>query len=106
MIVALVLIGPDLGLSANITSDFIALFPYLFGVILGFGITVYTRGLYALPSFFFVGVMLSLMTGEMWDMGMINAAMFSGLSLEDFQMWLIVLSVLFGGVVTGLSWRG
>jgi len=105
MIVALMIFDTQLGLPADIEMDFIQLFPGLLGIVIGLGLTTYTRGLFALPALFLVGVAFAHLSSTMWDMGLINTLMLTGLTIGELQIWIIIISTLLGGIITALTWR-
>jgi len=100
---ALYYAGDVIGLETTSHTDFLQIVPGLF--IFAVGILVVGRmgGLFALPGFTVVGIGIAVLCEEMYDLGILNDQMMSNLTIGEFQILVIAVSFLIGGVVTGVT---
>ncbi len=103
--IALFYVGEDIGLSPGSYTDFLQILPGLFLFAVGALIIGRMGGLFALPGFTVVGMGIAVLTEEMYDLGIVNDAMISNLTLSEFQMLVIAISFLIGAVVAGATSR-
>ena len=92
-------------MEADSYTDFLLILPGLFLFAVGILIISRMRGLFALPGFTVVGIGLAVLSEEMYDIGIINNAMISNLTIGEFQLLVIAVSFLVGAVVTGITAR-
>lgn len=102
---ALFYFGDELGFDTDIDVDFLQVLPGLVGVVIGLALFALTRGTYAFPSLMLVGFALAFLFGTLDDMGMITTELKVGLTIEQIQLWIIVLFGLTGGVVNAMVLR-
>jgi len=103
---ALYYAGDVVGLEADVFTDFLLIAPglVLFGV--GVLILVGTRkGIFALPGFTVLGIGLAVLSEEMYDLGILNDAMVSYLTIGEFQLLVIGVSFMIGAIAAGISAR-
>lgn len=103
---ALFFFGEDLGFDADMDTDFLLVLPGLAGIVIGLGLFALTRGTFAFPSLMIVGFGLAYLFGTLDNMGMITDLMKTGLTIEQIQLWIIVLFGLTGGVVNAIALSG
>ena len=103
---ALYYAGDVVGLEADVFTDFLLIAPglVLFGV--GVLILVGTRkGIFALPGFTVLGIGLAVLSEEMYELGILNDAMISYLTIGEFQLLVIGVSFMIGAIAAGISAR-
>jgi len=103
IVMAFLYLGVDLGFNAMATSDFLNVLPYLFFFILGLYIIITIGGMYMLPAFGILGFGLAGLLREMWVLGMVTPEMMTGLTIEEIMFWTVLISLIFGGVLTAIT---
>lgn len=99
---ALFYFAEDLGFDTDIDTDFLRLLPGLAAFVVGMAIFAITKGVLAFPSLMVVGFGLAWLFGVMNDMGMITVQLKTGLTIEQIQLWTIVIFSLVGGLVNAI----
>ena len=97
--------GDNIGLEATSFTDFLLVMPGLFLFAVGALIIGRMRGLFALPGFTVVGIGIAVLSEQMYDLGILNDAMISNLTIGEFQILVIAVAFLIGAVVTGVTAR-
>ena len=99
MVMFLMVSKDTLRLPPTIDEDFIRLLPGIVVVVLGLYLTATTRNYFSIASMFAVGIALAFLVGEMDDLGMVTVDMLNGLTVDQLQLWIVVVSTILGGVV-------
>ena len=102
LIAFLVYGGDSLGLETDVETDLIALLPGIGIFVVGMFL-VPQGGLFALPGLGAMGVGLAFLLEEMYNLELISTEMLQGLTIGEVQLWCIVLSLLIGAVVSGVT---
>ena len=100
---ALVVGGEELGISTDMTNEFIQTIPGLFVFVVGVMIITQVEGVFLLPGVIVVGLGIAVLMGTMDDMGYITTQMKSGLTIEQIQIWTMVIATIAGGLASALT---
>jgi len=103
---ALFYLDTELGLPATADTDFLSIMPGLICFAVGGLVVGKMGGLFALPAFSLIGIGLAILFESMYDLGIVNDAMISNLTISQFQILVIAIAFLVGAVVSGVSARG
>lgn len=103
MVMAFMYLGTDFGFNATSTADYLGVLPYLFFIIIGLYIIVSIGGIYMIPAFGILGFGVAGLIREMWLLGMVTVQMMSGLTIDDIMFWTVLISLVFGGLITALT---
>lgn len=93
----------ELGLPDTADTDFLLIMPGLICFAIGALLVGKLGGLFALPAFSLIGVGLAILFESMYDLGIVNDAMISNLTISQFQILVIAIAFLVGAVVSGVS---
>jgi hypothetical protein len=103
MVMAFLYLGVGFGFNVSSTADYLAVLPYLFFFIIGLYIIVSIGGIYLLPAFGILGFGVAGLLREMWVRGFITPEMMTGLSIDQIQLWTVIIALIFGGILTALT---
>jgi len=92
-------IGDDVGLGESATTDYIQFVPGLFVTIIGIGVTWGVRGTINLASMAITGIGFAILLGDMESAGYITSELLAGLTIDQLQIWTIVIASLAGGII-------
>ncbi len=95
----------DLGFDADMDTDFLQVLPGLAAFVIGMTLFAITRGMFAFPAFMVVGMGLAHLFGTLDTMGMITSQMKTGLTIEQIQLWIVVIFSLVGGIANAIAYR-
>jgi len=105
MIVALVLVKDELGFDTSIDINFTQIMPPLSGIAIGLILVAYTRGVFGLPGLFMVGLCLVYLCNILDDMGMLTTQMLSGLTVPQFNVWVLLICTIAGSILSAVTIR-
>jgi len=98
--------GTDLGFGATIGTDFITILPGIFCFVVGLLILGTMRAsIFSFPAIALIGVGFAFLISELYTLGMITDIMLEGLTIQQLQLWCLVIACLVGALVAGLSRR-
>ena len=100
---ALFYFGDQLGFATNIETEFVQVLPGLFIFIVGMLIVATVKGVFTLPGMMIVGVGVAYLFGTLDTMGYITAQMLTGLTIAQLQLWIIIISTLFGAIAAAYT---
>lgn len=99
---ALFYFADNLGFDSDIDEDFLLVLPGLGAIVIGLALFAITRGMFAFPSLIVVGFGMAHLFGTLDTMGMLTTELKAGLTIEQIQLWIIVISALVGGIVNAI----
>jgi hypothetical protein len=94
-----------LGLAADIDVSFAVLLPGLAIVGVGCVMVAITPGVFKFPSFFMIGLGVAVLLGEMNSLSLLTPTMLEGLTVAQLQVWVIVVSLIFGALAAFVTTR-
>ena len=100
---ALFYFGDQLGFATNIETEFVQVLPGLFIFIVGMLIVATVKGVFTLPGMMIVGVGVAYLFGTLDTMGYITSQMLTGLTIAQLQLWIIIISTLFGAIAAAYT---
>jgi hypothetical protein len=90
--------GNGLGLDADVGAGLLLVLPGLLIVVIGVLFTVGMSGQFSVIGYGALGVGLAILLQEMYDGGIIVDAMLGGASIAQYEMIIVILGVVLGGV--------
>ena len=98
------LYGGSVGFTAEVQNDLILLIPGLLFFMIGVIVTVVAaRGIWAVPMMLVTGIGMAMTVGTLDSLGLITVQMYSGLTLPQTQVWVILLFGLLGAVLAAVT---
>ena len=99
---ALFYLGEGLGFDSNLDTDFMQVIPGLAIFVIGIAILFISKGILSFPCLMFIGVGVAYTFGTLDTMGMITTQMKSGLTIDQIQLWIIVIFGFLGGILNAI----
>lgn len=103
--IAMFYFAEDLGFDADMDTDFLLLLPGLAAFVIGIALLTVTKGTFAFPAMMVIGLGLAYLFGTLDTMDMLTTELKAGLTIEQIQLWIIVIFSLVGGIVNAVSLR-
>ena len=100
---AFMYLGINLGFNVSSVSDYFGILPFLFLFIVGLFVIVNITGYFMLPAMGLIGFSVAGMLNEMFNLGMVPPELLTGLTIDQAMFWVVVISLLFGGILVVLT---
>ena len=88
-----------INMSSGAGSTLITLFPGIFVSLICLYVIADSRDAMIVPAIMGLGMALCYLVGEANTLGLVTASMLSGLTVSQFQIWVMAMSALLGGVL-------
>ena len=102
--VALFYIGDDLGFT-DMDTQYLQVLPGLILFVVGVIMLSTTNRDFSLPALVIIGVGLAWLFGTLDTMDMISDQLKAGLTIDEIQLWIILIFTLAGGITTAFKRR-
>jgi len=86
-------------MSASAGTTLMTLFPGIFVSLICLYVIAETGGYYTVPAVMGLGMGLCYLVGEADALGLVVNSMLGGLTVSQFQIWIMAMSALMGGVL-------
>ena len=102
-IIGLTYFGTELGFTPAMIDDLMIMLPGVILFCVGAFMVAMTSGVFAVGGFGMMGVAAAMLVGFANDAGYVSAAMLSGLTVSQVQIFCVVIFLVLGGVVGALT---
>ena len=102
-IIGLTYFGTELGFTSAMIDDLITMLPGVILFCVGAFMVAMTQGVFAVGGFGVLGLAAAMLVGYADTAGYITAAMLSGLTVAQVQIFCVVIFLALGGVVGALT---